>query len=107
MQSLVIGSFIVCFSCFSWCVDAKDRIDINIASADELDKHLIQIGPRKAEAIVAYRKENGPFKSPKDLAAVKGINLKIVEKNQDLIDVGETMAPARKVRHENTVKPID
>jgi competence protein ComEA len=47
----------------------------------------------KAEAIVAHRKEHGPFKSAEQLAEVKGIGLKLVEKNRDRIQVGAAPAP--------------
>ena len=36
----------------------------------------------KAAAIVAYRKTNGPFRSIDELANVKGIGTKTVEKNR-------------------------
>jgi len=49
----------------------------------------------KAEAIVAYRKEHGSFKSPEQLALVKGIGLKTVEKNRDRILIGGSAVPAR------------
>ena len=39
----------------------------------------------KAEAIVAWREANGQFKSADQLAEVKGIGLKTVEKNRDRI----------------------
>lgn len=48
-------------------------IDVNTASADELDQ-LPGIGPVKAAAIVAYREEHGPFRRVDDLAAVDGIS---------------------------------
>ena len=51
--------------------------------------------PSKAEAIVAYRKEHGSFKSPEQLALVKGIGLKTVEKNRDRILIGGSAVPAR------------
>lgn len=47
-------------------------VDINTASAEELDD-LPGIGPTLAERIVAYREENGPFKSPEDVTDVPGI----------------------------------
>ena len=40
------------------------------------------------EAIVAYRKEHGAFKSLDQLASVKGIGLKTVEKNREAITLG-------------------
>lgn len=59
-------------------------ININHATVSELTE-LIGIGPGKAEAIVKYRAEHGPFRSVEELVAVKGIGLKTLEKNRDLI----------------------
>lgn len=55
--------------------------DININTADkELLILLPGIGPVTAEAIVAYRKENGNFKSVDELTKVKGIGDKTLVK---------------------------
>lgn len=62
-------------------------LNINTASAEELTK-LKGIGKKKAEAIISYREQNGPFKSVDDLAAVKGINKKIIERNRNQLSVG-------------------
>lgn len=67
---------------------AAERIDINTADVATLDRVLLNIGPAKAEAIVAYRTANGPFRSVEQLALVKGIGLKTIEKNRDRIVVG-------------------
>ena len=64
---------------------AGERVNINTADAATLDRVLDGVGPSKAEAIVAYRKANGPFKSADQLAAVKGIGLSTVERNRDRI----------------------
>ncbi len=71
---------------------AADKVNINTADAATLAAALNGIGPAKAEAIVAYRSENGPFRSADQLAEVRGIGLATVEKNRDLIVV--TAAPA-------------
>jgi competence protein ComEA len=84
---------------------AAEKVNINTADAATIDRVLLNVGPAKAEAIVAYRKQNGAFKSPEQLAQVKGIGLKTVEKNRDRIAVGgapasrtpATRAPAKKV----------
>jgi competence protein ComEA len=74
---------------------AADRVNINTADAAAIDQALLNVGPAKAEAIVAYRKAHGSFKSAEQLALVKGIGLKTVEKNRDRITLG-SVAPARK-----------
>lgn len=71
---------------------AADKVNINTADAATLAATLNGVGPAKAEAIVAYRSENGPFRSADQLAEVRGIGLATVEKNRDLIVV--TAAPA-------------
>ena len=63
------------------------QININTASAEQLTA-LNGIGDAKAAAIVEYRKSNGPFKSVDQLVDVKGIGLKLVEKNRDMITIG-------------------
>lgn len=64
---------------------ATERVNINTADAATLDRVLLNIGPSKAEAIVAYRKANGPFRSIDQLALVKGVGLKTIEKNRGRI----------------------
>ncbi len=73
---------------------AAEKVNINTADVATLDRVLVNIGPAKAEAIVAYRKANGAFRSAEQLAMVKGVGLKTIEKNRDRIVVGT--APARK-----------
>ena len=67
---------------------AAEKVNVNTADAATLDRVLLNIGPAKAEAIVAHRKANGPFRSLEQLALVKGIGLKTVEKNRDRIVLG-------------------
>ena len=57
------------------------QVNINTASADMLAETLKGIGPAKAEAIVAWRKANGPFKQIEDLLNVKGIGESTLKKN--------------------------
>lgn len=81
---------------------AGEKVNINTADAATLDRVLLNVGMSKAEAIVAYRKQHGAFKSAEQLASVKGIGLKTVEKNRDRIVVGgaagKTAAPAAKAK---------
>lgn len=64
-----------------------EKIDINAANAETLAKELDGIGAKKAQAIVEYRKEHGPFKSLDDLKQVYGIGPKTIDKNRDKIFV--------------------
>ena len=78
---------------FAGAALAVDKVDVNTADAATLDRVLVNIGPSKAEAIVAHRDANGPYQSLEQLAQVKGIGLKTVEKNRDRIELGAA-APA-------------
>lgn len=55
------------------------KININTASAEQLTS-LKGIGPKKAQAIIEFRKKNGKFKKLEDLMLVKGIGKKTFEK---------------------------
>ncbi|HEV2607339.1 MAG TPA: helix-hairpin-helix domain-containing protein [Xanthomonadaceae bacterium] len=70
------------------------KVNINTADADAINGALINIGPSKAAAIVAYRKQHGAFHSADELASVKGIGLKTIAKNKDFIVVGGGVAAA-------------
>ena len=76
---------------------AAEKVNINTADAATLDRVLVNVGPSKAEAIVAYRKQHGAFRSAEQLAQVDGIGLKTVEKNRDMIVIGGAVAPAKPV----------
>ena len=71
---------------------AAPRVNINTADAATIDAGLLYVGRAKAEAIVAYRKEHGAFRSAEQLAQVKGIGLKTIEKNRDRIVLGAVPA---------------
>jgi competence protein ComEA len=70
-----------------------EKVNINTADGPTLDRVLVGIGPSKAEAIVVYRKSNGPFRSADQLASVKGIGLATIEKNRDRIVLTGGAAP--------------
>ena len=99
LKSLLLSMLLLAGSAF-----AADKVDINRADAAQLEASLVGIGPAKAQAIVEHRNANGPFKSADELALVKGIGLKTVERNRDLIAVG---APARAAKPGAApVKPV-
>ncbi len=92
---LLLSSLLLSLVMAGSALAAEEKVNINTADAATLDRVLLNIGASKAEAIVAYRKQNGAFKSADQLAQVKGIGLKTVEKNRDRIVVGGA-APAAK-----------
>ena len=57
-------------------------VNVNSADAEKIAAELKGIGISKAAAIVAYREQNGPFKTVEQFTEVKGIGLKTVEKNR-------------------------
>ncbi|WP_435104744.1 ComEA family DNA-binding protein [Arhodomonas sp. AD133] len=57
-------------------------VNVNKADATALEQ-LDGIGPVKAEAIVKYRKANGPFSQLADLTKVDGIGETTVESLRD------------------------
>ncbi len=63
-------------------------LDLNTASYDEL-LALPGIGPVRAEAILAYREELGPFQKIEQLMNVEGIGPGIFEDLKDLIVIGD------------------
>ncbi|WP_306345738.1 ComEA family DNA-binding protein [Vibrio spartinae] len=60
-------------------------VNINGATAEELATTLSGIGLKKAQALVNYRKEHGPFTQIEDVTAVKGIGMSLVERNRSRI----------------------
>lgn len=61
--------------------DSVQPVNINQADLGQLTS-LKGIGPKKAEAIIAYRTAHGAFKSVDDLAKVKGIGAKALARLQ-------------------------
>lgn len=67
---------------------SPQKIDINRAEPWLLEA-LPGIGETRAQAIVDYRSENGPFKRIEDLLKVSGIGEATFEKIKDLITVSD------------------
>ncbi|MEF3074320.1 helix-hairpin-helix domain-containing protein [Methylobacter sp. Wu1] len=71
-------------------------VNINSADAKTISESLSGIGQKKAEAIVKYRTEVGPFKTAEELANVSGIGEKTVQKNKSDILLSDSGAAAPK-----------
>nr|WP_318382524.1 helix-hairpin-helix domain-containing protein [uncultured Enterobacter sp.] len=63
--------------------DDGTRASINTASAEELARVMNGVGLKKAQAIVSFREEYGPFKTVEDLKQVPGMGASLVERNVD------------------------
>ncbi len=64
------------------------RVDLNRASPGELES-LPGIGSGLAKRIVDHRRQHGNFRSVEDLARVKGIGMKRLERLRSLVMVGK------------------
>lgn len=62
-------------------------VNINTADAKTLAKELKGVGLAKAEAIVKYRAEKGPFKSVEELKKVQGVGEATFETNKSNLRV--------------------
>jgi competence protein ComEA len=80
MKTIKSFLFIVLF-CFSTLLHAA-KVNINTADAETLSTELTGIGQSKAEAIISYREQYGPYKDIEDLANVKGIGMATIDKNK-------------------------
>lgn len=81
------------FSAWAW---AALPVDVNSASAEEIAEALKGVGMSKAEAIVEYRNENGQFRHVDELVNVKGIGLRTVDINRELIKLEKGKLAASK-----------
>jgi len=103
MKLLSALSALICFvPLAAWA----GPVDINTADAATLAKELNGVGPARAQAIVAYRTQNGPFKSVDDLALVKNMPKKIIEANRENIRV-ESSRSAQVPAKPATARPTE
>lgn len=79
---------------------AAAALNLNTATKDELVA-LPGIGPAKAQAILDYRNQNGPFKSVDEIRKVKGIGEKLFLQIKPELAIG---APGRNALAQAGVK---
>lgn len=76
-------TLIVMLALWSWATFVSAApVDINLADAKTLAVELRGVGAERAQAIVQYRKEHGPFRTIDELVKVKGIGKKTLEANR-------------------------
>lgn len=66
----------------STTLEHEAPVDINQASAEELAEALNGVGLKKAQSIIRYRQEFGPFKNIEQLLDVPGIGPSFIERNR-------------------------
>ena len=66
---------------------ASVSVNINTDSVEEIAAALIGVGIAKAEAIVEYREQHGPFTDKSQLTNVKGIGEATLQKNISVIEL--------------------
>ena len=93
MKSLLTVLATGLFSIWAW---AAQPVNVNSASAEDMAEALKGIGMSKAAAIVDYRNANGKFKHIDELVNVKGIGIRTVDINRELILLENTKLAARK-----------
>ena len=93
MKSLLTVLATGLFSIWAW---AAQPVNVNSASAEDIAEALKGIGMSKAAAIVDYRNANGKFKHIDELVNVKGIGIRTVDINRELILLENTKLAARK-----------
>ena len=81
----IIAALFLALSLTGLSLAETGPVDINTASVEQLAEALTGVGPAKAEAIVAYREENGGFEHIDELVNVRGIGLRTVDRNRDNI----------------------
>lgn len=86
MMKWIITGLLACM--ISLPLTAAEPVNINTASAEQIAEALTGVGMSKAQKIVEYREENGPFAHVDELVNVKGIGLSTVDKNRDVIRLG-------------------
>ena len=84
----LLGAILLSTSLFCGALPAADLVDINTADATTLATAIKGVGEKRAQAIVAYREANGPFKSVDDLTLVQGVGEKILDASRTSLTVG-------------------
>ena len=85
MKSLRKGLILFLFAVASPLAALADPVNVNTADAETISSELQGVGMAKAQAIVEYRENHGPFKTYDDLTLVKGIGARTVEINRENI----------------------
>lgn len=89
MIKKTIAALLVTLALTGLAMAEEMSVNVNTATAEQLAEALTGIGEAKAEAIVDYREEHGPFQHADELVNVRGIGLATLDRNRDRIEVEE------------------
>ena len=78
----LVAAIALGLSSLVFAAEPADQVDINTASAEALAEAIHGVGLKRAQAIVLYREQHGAFSSVEQLAQVRGISAKTVERNR-------------------------
>ncbi len=84
LRSLILALSFVAGAAFA---EIDNPINVNTADAATLAEVLNGVGAKRAEAIVKWRQDHGPFTSIDQLTEVRGVGGEILAKNRDRIAV--------------------
>ncbi len=82
-STLTVLTLLACGAVF-----ATEPVNINTADAQALAEAINGVGLKRAEAIIEYRRENGPFTSVDELMQVQGVGEKTLEKSRERLTTG-------------------
>ena len=68
---------------------SAEAININTADKETLMEVIKGVGEKKADAIIEYREQNGPFKSVDELTNIKGIGEDTINKHREMLTVSK------------------
>lgn len=80
---------LVCLIVFPCYLLAAGKVNINTADKETLMTEIKGVGEKRAEAIIAWRAQHGPFKSVDELADVSGVGQAIVDKNRETLSIDD------------------
>jgi competence protein ComEA len=81
-------------------------LDVNTASQDALAA-LPDVGDARAKAIVAYRRQHGPFNTVEDVKQVPGIEDEVFASIKDHLTVGEEQSSRNESSTQSQAKAIE
>lgn len=84
----LVSAFVLGLSSVVFAADPAGPVDINTASAEALAEAIHGVGLKRARAIVLHREEHGAFDSVDQLAQVRGISTKTIERSRDRLTAG-------------------